>query len=129
MSNHIQNTTLLEVKNLIKTFGEHTILNDISLEIKKGEVCVILGPSGCGKSTFLRCINGLEEIQEGSISFDSLLISAKDSKKTKWNEVRQKIGMVFQNYELFPHLSVMENIVLAPLKVQKRKKKKHKKKP
>lgn len=122
MSNHIKNEILLEVKNLKKVFGKQIILNDISLQVKKGEVCVILGPSGCGKSTFLRCINGLEKIQEGSISFDSLLISAKDSKKTKWSEIRQKIGMVFQNYELFPHLSVMENIILAPIKVQGRKK-------
>ena len=96
-----------------------SVLDGVSLEIKKGEVCAILGPSGCGKSTFLRCINGLENINEGKIIFKQKDIHQN---KTDWRNIRQKIGMVFQNYELFPHLSVLENIILAPTKVQKRSK-------
>lgn len=110
---------LLEIRHLHKDYGEGTILNDVSLDIYKGEVVVLIGPSGCGKSTFLRCINGLEPIQSGEICLDGENISEG---KTKWSEVRQKIGMVFQSYELFPHLTVMDNITLAPTKVQKRKK-------
>ncbi|CAM2779740.1 amino acid ABC transporter ATP-binding protein [Helicobacter burdigaliensis] len=120
MSHHIENEVLLEVKHLKKNFGEHKILKDISLKVKKGEVCAILGPSGCGKSTFLRCINGLEEISGGEIYFKRELICGDI--KTNWSKLRQKIGMVFQNYELFPHLNVIDNISLAPIKVQKRSK-------
>lgn len=123
MSHHRQEEILLTITHLTKSFNNHKVLEDISLTIQKGEVCVILGPSGCGKSTFLRCINGLEKIQEGSITFASQTINAKETSKTKWNLIRQKIGMVFQNYELFPHLNVLDNILLAPLKVQKRDKK------
>ena len=103
-----------------KDYGEGTILNDVSLDIHKGEVVVLIGPSGCGKSTFLRCINGLEPIQSGEICLDGENISEG---KTKWSEVRQKIGMVFQSYDLFPHMTVMDNILLGPTKVQKRNKK------
>lgn len=119
MSNHIENEVLLEVKEIVKKFGNTLVLDGVSLEIKKGEVCAILGPSGCGKSTFLRCINGLENINEGKIIFKQKDIHQN---KTDWRNIRQKIGMVFQNYELFPHLSVLENIILAPTKVQKRNK-------
>lgn len=119
MSNHIENEILLEVKEIVKKFGNTLVLDGVSLEIKKGEVCAILGPSGCGKSTFLRCINGLENINEGKIIFKQKDIHQN---KTDWRNIRQKIGMVFQNYELFPHLSVLENIILAPTKVQKRSK-------
>ncbi len=108
---------LLKLENIIKKYADHLILDRVSLEIKKGEVCAILGPSGCGKSTFLRCINGLESIQGGKIYLDGVQING-DGVKTKWSKVRQKIGMVFQNYELFPHLNVLENITLAPIKVQ-----------
>ena len=80
---------------------------------------VILGPSGCGKSTFLRCLNGLEKIQGGDIKFNDRAFSDKN---INWQEIHEKIGMVFQNYELFPHMTVMENIMLGPLKVQKRDK-------
>ncbi len=110
---------VLEIKNLKKTYGESLILDDISLDVKQGEVVVLLGPSGCGKSTFLRCINGLEEIQSGSINLNSENIT---SQNIKWNEVRQKIGMVFQSYDLFPHMTVLNNILLGPLKAQKREK-------
>ncbi len=110
---------ILEIKNLQKNYDETTVLNDISLDVKKGEVVVLLGPSGCGKSTFLRCINGLESIQSGEILLNDESIT---SNKIKWNKVRQKIGMVFQSYDLFPHMTVLENILLGPMKAQKRSK-------
>lgn len=110
--------TLLTVKNLRKSFSDHVILNDFSLEVRKGEVIVIIGPSGCGKSTLLRCLNGLEDIESGEI-----LLEGKPLRKNARNisEMRQKIGMVFQSYDLFPHKTILDNILLAPVKVQKRK--------
>jgi polar amino acid transport system ATP-binding protein len=108
--------TLLEVSRLHKEYDGVPALKDISLRVHTGEVLVILGPSGCGKSTLLRCMNGLEHIQSGRILLDGRLLDAK----TDWRLVRQKVGMVFQSYELFPHMTVMENILLGPLKVQKR---------
>lgn len=122
MSNHFENKILLEARSIVKKFGNNLILDGISLEVKKGEVCAILGPSGCGKSTFLRCINGLEKIDGGDIIFDGKVINSTSGKNVKLNEIRQKIGMVFQSYELFPHLSVLDNIILAPTKVQNRNK-------
>ena len=112
-----KNERLLEIRHLHKDYGNGPVLNDISLDVHKGEVLVLIGPSGCGKSTFLRCMNGLETIQSGEIILDGEVISGG---KTKWSEVRQKIGMVFQSYELFPHMTVLDNIVLGPTKVQKR---------
>ena len=109
---------LLEVKHLHKEFGSSVILRDLNLEVHKGEVVVIIGPSGCGKSTLLRCLNGLENIQSGEILLDGNPLR-KDSGDI--SAMRQKIGMVFQSYDLFPHLTVLENILLAPMKVQKRK--------
>lgn len=111
---------LLEVRNLYKDYGNGPVLKDVSLDVHKGEVVVVIGPSGCGKSTLLRCMNGLEQIQSGEIYLDGSLITAG---KTKWSDVRQKIGMVFQSYELFPHMTVLDNILLGPLKVQKKDKK------
>ena len=111
---------LLEAKNMIKDYGEGRILDDVSLELHKGEVIVLIGPSGCGKSTFLRCMNGLEQIQSGQILLDGEVISGE---KTDWAKVRQKVGMVFQSYELFPHMNVIDNITLGPVKVQGRDKK------
>lgn len=109
---------MLEVRNLKKSYdGEHLVLKDVSLNIKKGEIVVILGSSGCGKSTFLRCLNGLESIDSGEIILDGKLITQKD-----WGVVRQKVGMVFQSYELFWHMSILDNLLLSPLKVQKRQK-------
>jgi polar amino acid transport system ATP-binding protein len=110
--------SLLSIKNLHKEFDRNTILKDINLELNKGEVIVIIGPSGCGKSTLLRCLNGLEDIQGGEIYLGGKLLqkNAKDI-----SSMRQKIGMVFQSYDLFPHKTVLENILLAPVKVQKRK--------
>lgn len=111
---------LLEIRHLHKDYGNGPILDDVSLDVHKGEVVVLIGPSGCGKSTFLRCMNGLEDIQSGEILLDGQVISGN---KTKWSEVRQKIGMVFQSYELFPHMTVLDNILLGPTKVQKLAKK------
>lgn len=110
--------SLLSIKNLHKEFGRNIILKSINLEVNKGEVIVIIGPSGCGKSTLLRCLNGLEDIQGGEIYLGGKLLqkNAKDI-----SSMRQKIGMVFQSYDLFPHKTVLENILLAPVKVQKRK--------
>ena len=110
---------LLKIEHLTKRFDDNVILDDISLEVKKGEVIVVIGSSGCGKSTFLRCINALEQVQGGSIRLNGERI---DSKSKTLTDIRQKIGMVFQSYELFPHLTVLDNILLAPTKVQKRKK-------
>ena len=107
----------MTIDHLKKQYDGLTVLKDISLTVHEGEVIVIVGPSGCGKSTLLRCINALEEIQGGEIRLDGNLIS-KNSKNLA--EIRQKIGMVFQSYELFPHLNVLDNITLAPTKVQKR---------
>lgn len=111
---------LLEIKHLHKDYGNGPVLKDVSLNVHKGEVVVIIGPSGCGKSTLLRCINGLEQIQSGKILLDGEVITEN---KTKWSEVRQKIGMVFQSYDLFPHMTVTDNILLGPTKVQGRDKK------
>lgn len=110
---------ILELKNLHKFYGENEVLKGINLEVEKSEVAVILGPSGCGKSTLLRCINGLENIASGEMIIDGERI---DKNYTNWTKIRQKVGMVFQSYELFDHLSVEQNILLAPMKVEKRKK-------
>ncbi|MEA5057981.1 MAG: amino acid ABC transporter ATP-binding protein [Anaerotignum propionicum] len=110
---------ILTLEQVTKTFGENTVLDGINLTVHQGEVIVIVGPSGCGKSTLLRCINALEPIQGGQIS----LVGEKiDQKSKSLVALRQKIGMVFQSYELFPHLTVLENILLAPTIVQNRKK-------
>jgi polar amino acid transport system ATP-binding protein len=108
----------MELSHVHKHFDGVTALKDISLKVQSGEVLVILGPSGCGKSTLLRCMNGLEQIQSGEIKLDGAVLTHK----TDWRLVRQKVGMVFQSYELFPHMTVLENITLAPRLVQKRKK-------
>lgn len=111
---------LLEVNQLYKDYGNGPVLKGITLEVHKGEVVVLIGPSGCGKSTLLRCMNGLEPIQSGEVRLDGNVIT---NDKTKWSDVRQKVGMVFQSYDLFPHMTVMDNILLGPLKVQKKDKK------
>ena len=108
---------LLSVRHLKKAFGEHAIFEDFNLDVHKGEVVVIIGPSGCGKSTLLRCLNGLEPIQSGEILLDGEPVLRDNPSITR---MRQKIGMVFQSYELFPHKTILENILLAPRKVQKR---------
>lgn len=111
---------LLEIRHLHKDYGTGAILKDISLDVHKGEVLVIVGPSGCGKSTLLRCLNGLEPVQGGEVLLDGESITGE---KPDWPRIRQRIGMVFQSYDLFPHKTVLENIMLAPIKAQKRDKK------
>ncbi|GEA33346.1 MULTISPECIES: amino acid ABC transporter ATP-binding protein [Clostridium] len=113
------NPVLLEIQDVHKKYDEKEILKGIDLSLHKGEVLVILGPSGCGKSTFLRCLNGLEKIQGGDIKFKEQSFTDKNA---DWQKIHERIGMVFQNYELFPHMTVIENILLGPLKVQKREK-------
>lgn len=110
--------SLLKIDNLVKKYDNTEVLKNVSLEVSKGEVIVVLGPSGCGKSTLLRCINGLEEFSGGKISLDDKELG----KDLSWRSARGKIGMVFQSYELFPHLNVIDNILLGPTKSQKRDK-------
>lgn len=109
---------MLKVKNLNKSFGENKVLNNINFEVKSGEVCVLLGKSGAGKTTILRCINGLETFDDGEIIVDDCTM--KD--KSHISKNRDKIGMVFQNFNLFPHMSVLENIISAPINVLKKSK-------
>ncbi|AFJ56947.1 MAG: glutamine ABC transporter ATP-binding protein [Pseudomonadales bacterium RIFCSPLOWO2_12_60_38] len=110
-------SALIEFQGFNKFFGEAQVLKGIDLSVQRGEVVVILGPSGCGKSTLLRCLNGLEIAHSGSLRFAGKELL---DKTTDWRQVRQDIGMVFQSYHLFPHMSVLDNILLGPLKVQKR---------
>ncbi|WP_298063995.1 amino acid ABC transporter ATP-binding protein [uncultured Campylobacter sp.] len=106
---------ILKIDKVNKFYGELHALKDVSLDVAQGEVVVILGPSGCGKSTLLRTINGLEPIQSGNFIIEGERI---DQNFKEWRRIRQKIGMVFQSYELFDHLSVLHNIILGPMKVQ-----------
>lgn len=106
---------MIHVKNLKKSYGKNNVLNGINEHIKKGEVVVIIGPSGSGKSTFLRCLNLLEEPTSGEIIFEGKNIT---DKKNDINKTREKMGMVFQHFNLFPHKTVLENITLAPIKVK-----------
>lgn len=115
--NEAKAPVLLDIANLQKNYGETPVLKQINLQIHKGEVVVILGPSGCGKSTFLRCLNGLKSIQGGDVSLAGTSLTGSGG---EWQKIRQRIGMVFQSYDLFPHMTVLENILLGPLKVQKR---------
>ena len=108
---------LLEIRHLRKAYGDHVVLKDFNLQVRKGEVVVIIGPSGCGKSTLLRCVNGLEDIQGGQV-----LLGGQPVSRAAKNiaQMRQRIGMVFQSYELVPHKTVLGNILLAPRKVLRR---------
>lgn len=112
------NEMILKISHLSKFFGSNEVLKDISTEITKGEVVVIIGPSGSGKSTFLRCLNYLELPSGGEINFKGQILS-HDTKEPILDIYRSKIGMVFQNFNLFPHLTVLQNITLAPLNVLK----------
>ena len=106
----------ITVKNLKKNFGRLEVLKDINLEIEEGEVVCLIGPSGSGKSTFLRCLNRLEDITDGLVMVDGHLMS---DKKIDLNKIRENIGMVFQHFNLFPHLTVLENITIAPVELKK----------
>lgn len=107
---------MINIKNLQKSFGENKVLKGITTDIKKGEVIAIIGPSGCGKSTFLRCLNLLEQPTGGEIDFEGVNIT---DPKTNINEHRMKMGMVFQHFNLFPHLTILGNITLAPVLLKK----------
>lgn len=112
----MKDNVIIHVENLKKDFGELSVLNGISVDIHKGEVVVILGPSGCGKSTFLRCLNLLETPTDGKIFLDDVEITSPD---TNIDEQRQKMMMVFQHFNLFPHLTILENLTIAPIKLKK----------
>ena len=112
--------SLIKVEHLEKKFGEMKALSDINTEIKKGEVVVVIGPSGSGKSTFLRCLNLLEVPTNGKIFFENVDIT---DKKTDINIHRQKMGMVFQHFNLFPHMTILKNMIIAPMKLQKKSEK------
>lgn len=107
---------MIDVINLEKHFGDNKVLRGINITIEKGDIVVVIGPSGSGKSTFLRCLNLLEDVTEGEIYVDDQLINAP---KIDINKVRQKMGMVFQQFNLFPHLTIMDNITLAPVLLKK----------
>lgn len=111
---------MIKVVDLHKKYNNLHVLKGVNLNIKKGEVVVIIGPSGSGKSTLLRCLNKLEEANSGEILFKGISITQS---KTDINKIRQNMGMVFQNFNLFPHMTVLENITLAPIKVKKMDKK------
>lgn len=110
---------MIKINNLYKSFGNLEVLKGITKEIKKGEVVAVIGPSGSGKSTFLRCINMLEDITSGDVIIEGKNIT---DPKVNINKVRQNVGMVFQHFNLFPHKTVLENLMLAPMKVKKMKK-------
>ncbi|MDD3222738.1 MAG: amino acid ABC transporter ATP-binding protein [Clostridia bacterium] len=107
---------MIDVKQLNKSFGENHVLKDLNEHIEKGEKVVIVGPSGSGKSTFLRCLNLMEKPTSGHIVFEGKDITEAKSKEV--NQIRQKMGMVFQHFNLFPHLTIMDNITLAPVKLK-----------
>ncbi|MEE3494315.1 MAG: amino acid ABC transporter ATP-binding protein [Butyrivibrio sp.] len=111
---------ILKVNNVCKRYEDITVFENMNLTVKRGEVVVIVGPSGCGKSTFLRCLNALEDIQDGEILLEGEKV---DSASKNIGNIREKAGMVFQSYDLFPHLTVLQNLMLAPVKVKKRDKK------
>jgi len=109
--------TMIEIKDVSKWYGDFKVLTDCSTSVAKGEVVVVCGPSGSGKSTLIKTVNGLEVFQQGSITFNGIAVGAKS---TNMSELRSRIGMVFQNFELFPHISIIENIKLAQMKVLNR---------
>ena len=111
---------VIRIEGRCKSFDDLTVLSDINLSVKKGEVVVIVGPSGCGKSTLLRCINGLEVVDDGKVYLYEDTVNPPTGDIRSF---REKIGMVFQSYDLFPHMTIIDNITLAPVKVQKRDKK------
>ena len=116
---------MIEIKNVSKRFGDFKVLSDINETVERGQTMVICGPSGSGKSTLLRCVNGLEPYQEGEIIVDGVSLS---DPKTNLYKLRENIGMVFQRFELYPHMTVIQNISLAPMKVRKWSKDKAQKK-
>lgn len=121
---------MLKIKNLRKSFGKNEVLKGVNLEVKNGEIAVIVGPSGAGKTTLLRCINGLELCDDGSIEIGNKYLCENGNYKSKeeFNKVRRDIGLVFQNFNLFPHMNVLENLIEAPKRVLKKSDEEAKKK-
>ena len=119
MSTNHTEQPLIQVKHLDKSFGSLKVLKDVTVDIYKGDVVCVIGASGSGKSTFLRCLNRLEEPTGGQIFFEGVDIT---DAKTDINKHRQKMGMVFQQFNLFPHMTIMDNLTLAPIKLQGKKK-------
>ncbi|MCR4791855.1 MAG: amino acid ABC transporter ATP-binding protein [Lachnospiraceae bacterium] len=117
MKNDQSLSTLIQVRNLEKHFGDHKVLNGITVDINKGDVVCVIGPSGSGKSTFLRCLNRLDEPTGGEIIFDGVNILAPD---VNIDLHRQKMGMVFQQFNLFPHMTILKNLTIAPMTLQNR---------
>jgi len=115
-TNWSEEQPIVSIKNVHKSFGDLEVLKGISMDVMKGEVVCIIGPSGSGKSTLIRCINALNDIQSGSITVEGMEVHDKDLSKL---ELRKKVGMVFQQYNLFPHKTALENIMMAPIKVLK----------
>ncbi|HEY2020372.1 ATP-binding cassette domain-containing protein, partial [Paraburkholderia sp.] len=105
---------MISIKNVSKWYGQFQVLTDCTTEVKKGEVVVVCGPSGSGKSTLIKTVNGLEPFQKGTIAVDGIAVN---DPKTNLSKLRSRIGMVFQNFELFPHMSVQQNLTLAQVKV------------
>jgi len=112
-------SAMIEMKNVSKWYGSFQVLKNCTTEVSKGEVVVVCGPSGSGKSTLIKTVNGLEPFQEGNVTVDGISVSAKD---TNLSKLRSRIGMVFQNFELFPHLTITENLTLGQIKVLGRSK-------
>lgn len=108
---------MLKVDKLDKIFNEHKVLDDINLNVERGDVIAIIGPSGAGKSTFLRCLINLEQRDSGSVNIDGIELVQDDKKCI--DKVQEKMGMVFQNFNLFPHMSVLKNVMIAPIRVKK----------
>ena len=110
------NNVIVRIKNVSKWFGKFQVLSDVSLNVDRGSVTILCGPSGAGKSTLLRCINGLERVQSGTVEVAGIPVNAADK---SIYEVRRKVGFVFQNYNLFPHLTCLNNVMIAPIRVLK----------
>ena len=113
---HPDSAPVLRISGLVKKYAQHIVINGVDLDVVPGEVVVIIGPSGTGKSTMLRCVNGLEDISDGSIKFEGEQVRAKTREIVK---LRRRIGMIFQSFNLYPHLTALQNVMLAPMKVLK----------
>jgi ABC-type polar amino acid transport system ATPase subunit len=112
---------MIEIHNLVKNHGSLRVLRGVSLQVRKGEVAAVVGPSGGGKSTLLRCINGLERFDDGSVRVDEMTLRPGQSASVLLRQLRRRVGMVFQQFHLFPHLSVLENVMAGPVHAQKQR--------